>query len=315
MVDIQFSKNSKINHRATSVLRLNLFWLLSFFSFNACAIGEISPVYPPVVYRFHAETVWDKLNITVEDQNGHFKVICQSNNVVNGWTLSTGENDNIIARSDKSSDDNFEISVDTPFTPCELTVLVNNDAQEIPMVVSLSPDTENVWITPTPSPTPSETRVVDLLNLAQKLEIGQNSLEALKLYLVVLKIDPHNKTAQAGLARIQDAVLAMLIKKLEHTLADHDAEASQSVLAQIKKLNPADKRIAGWQLQIDSFSQNSTQSRKAKADEAYNLGLDSYRKDDFSSAKKFWEETLQIDPNYLQARQNLDRLTQEHPGL
>ena len=34
----------------------------------------------------------------------------------------------------------------------------------------------------------------------------------------------------------------------------------------------------------------------------HNLGLDSYQKDDFVSAKKFWQEALKIDPKYLQAR-------------
>jgi tetratricopeptide (TPR) repeat protein len=334
-------------------------------------------------YSFQSETVWDKLNIAVEDFHGHFRVRCQSDNAVNSWMLAKSENGEVVSSSDKNPDTNFQIDVNAPFTDYELTVMVNNDTEEIPMVVNLKPDKDNLWVTPTPvfytpfknepdrpyntlvknlydqagqaftqgdqakaieflkkalhidatepqvlaflskiQPSASSPASVDnnsgvtsLLAQAQQLEGANKKLEALKLYLAVLKLEPRNKKAQASVDRIQGEVLSILVKKLGNALEVHDAEASQSVLGQIKKINPNDKRIAGWQSQIDSFSQSNAQSRKSKADEAYNLGLDSYRKDDFSSAKEFWEETLQIDPSYLQAQQNLDRLNQDHPGL
>jgi hypothetical protein len=309
-----FYKNLKTNYTSSLFCLIQiLFGTINF------AIGQTvpQPNLKSITYRFQSETVWDKLDITVEDFHEHFRVKCQSDNAINGWVLTRGDNDDIISSSDKSPGDSFQIDVKAPFISSELTVLVNNDTQEIPMVISLRPEKEQIWITPTPGPqpTPSENDLTYLLDQAQKLENGEKHLEALKLYLTVLKLEPHNKTATIAVARIQDEVLAILIKRLEHHLEIHNAEAAQSGLTQIKKLIPTDKRIADWQKQIDSFSQTSSQSRKAKADETYNLGLDSYRKDDYSSAKKFWEETLQIDPNYLQARQNLDRLNQEHPGL
>ena len=54
---------------------------------------------------------------------------------------------------------------------------------------------------------------------------------------------------------------------------------------------------------------------QSQADQVYNLGLDSYRKGDFSAAKKFWEQTIVIQPNHLQAQRNLQRLKEEHPDL
>ena len=54
---------------------------------------------------------------------------------------------------------------------------------------------------------------------------------------------------------------------------------------------------------------------QAKADQAYNLGLESYRKNDYAAAKKFWEDTLQILPTHAQARRNLERLQEDHPEL
>jgi tetratricopeptide (TPR) repeat protein len=59
----------------------------------------------------------------------------------------------------------------------------------------------------------------------------------------------------------------------------------------------------------------SDADRQAQADQAYNLGLDSYRQGDYAAAAKFWQETLQILPTHLQARRNLERLKEEHPGL
>ncbi len=55
------------------------------------------------------------------------------------------------------------------------------------------------------------------------------------------------------------------------------------------------------------------EDRQAQADQAYNLGLQSYDKGDFSAAKKFWEQTLRIDPNHVKAKMNLDRLASATP--
>jgi hypothetical protein len=239
-------------------LKLSFFYtFLAQLLFFIC-ISHSLAANTPISYHFQSETVWDKLNITVEDFHGHFRVQCQSDNTVNGWMLTEGENDDLVSSSDKSPGDSFQIDVNAPFIPCELTVLVNNDTQEIPMVVGLAPEKERIWITPTPNtqPTPSEKDLADLLDQAQKLEKIQKRLEALKLYLTVLKLEPQNKVASTAVARIQDEVLAILIKRLELHLESHDAENSQSVLAQIKKLIPGDKRIEDWQKEIDSFAQN-----------------------------------------------------------
>jgi hypothetical protein len=206
-------------------------------------------------YHFQSETIWDKLNIIVEDFHGHFQIHCQSDNTVNGWMLTQGDDDEIVSSSDKSPGDNFQIEVSAPFTSCELTVLVNDDTQEIPMVISLTPEKERIWITPTPVPKPSESDIADLLVQAQKLEKVQKRLEALKLYLTVLKLDSANSIANKAVARIQDEVLAILIKRLEQNLKIHDSESAQLVLVQIRKLIPTDSRIIDWQRQINSFSQ------------------------------------------------------------
>jgi len=54
--------------------------------------------------------------------------------------------------------------------------------------------------------------------------------------------------------------------------------------------------------------------RVQKADRAYNLGLDCYRKGDLEGARKFWEETLEYQPGHFQAKRNLDRLARSAGG-
>ena len=54
---------------------------------------------------------------------------------------------------------------------------------------------------------------------------------------------------------------------------------------------------------------------KAEADQAYNLGLASYAQGNYADAEKFWQQTLEIDPNHMQAKRNLTRLKAEHPDL
>jgi len=124
------------------------------------------------------------------------------------------------------------------------------------MIVSLAPEKDRVWITPTPAPqpTPSATDITNLLDQAQKLEKVQKRLEALRLYLAVLRLEPQNKAAAIAVAHIQDEVLNMLVQRLGYSLETRDVEASRSVLSQIEKLTPTDKRIADWQKQIDALS-------------------------------------------------------------
>jgi tetratricopeptide (TPR) repeat protein len=114
-----------------------------------------------------------------------------------------------------------------------------------------------------------------LAKAKEEEQTGETS-QAIKWYKKALSLDPQNEEATAALSRLNTATKHSAGKKKPH-LTDADAQA--------------------------------------QADQSYNLGLESYRKDDYASAKRFWEETLQILPTHLQARQNLDRLKTEHPEL
>ena len=182
-----------------------------------------------------------------------------------------------------------------------------SETQVLGFIAKLSPKMEE---------NPTQRFVADCLKKAQKAEADKNSAEAKKQYLEILKMDAKNQNALEGIDRLQAALREEAAKAIEKNIKDGDLKKAQTVLTRFKALFADDVRVKAWQDQIDQLANASTPAeRKAKADTAYNLGLDSYRKDDFTSAKKFWQEALQIDPKYLQAQQNLDRLAQEHPEL
>ena len=161
----------------------------------------------------------------------------------------------------------------------------------------------------------TEKFIADSLAKAQKAEADNKIHEAENWYAEVLEVAPKNQIAVDGIDRLQAKLLEQAANLIEKEIKDGDYPKAKTLLVKIKQDFPNDVRIKEWQNKIDQLSQGTTVSdSQSKADEVYNLGLDSYRKDDYVSAKKFWEETLQIDPHYIQAQQNLDRLNQEHPN-
>ena len=64
------------------------------------------------------------------------------------------------------------------------------------------------------------------------------------------------------------------------------------------------------------FREHGVGGPQAKlAKEAYNNGVDAYNRGDFRAAKNFWEQTLSLEPAYLQAQSSLDKLKNEHPEI
>lgn len=133
-----------------------------------------------------------------------------------------------------------------------------------------------------------------------------------------LKIDPKNKEALSGLERVSAMIdpLQAKIKEMEKAYLLKQKKTADACLRDISRWEPNYPKLEEWKAKIVAMAgAESGQDTEAKADEAYNLGLESYRKDDFVNAKKFWQETLEIDPRNEQAKRNLDRLLEEHPDL
>ncbi len=127
------------------------------------------------------------------------------------------------------------------------------------------------------------------------------------------KDQTHFKKAKSeqGKSQIQDK-----IKDLENAVANGEKEKAAACLKQIENMDPNFPKLEYWKEKINELSGNeASESSEAKADEAYNMGLESYRKGDLAGAKEFWKEALDWDPRYEQAKRNLDRLFEEHPDL
>ena len=122
-------------------------------------------------------------------------------------------------------------------------------------------------------------------------------------------------TTNSATTPLKDHLLEKNVQQLESALRGGDVATAEKTLRRLKQVEPGDARLPGWEDQLDRLAHPHSQDSQSKADEAYNLGLESYRKEDYASARKFWEETLRFQPNHPQAKRNLDRLKEEHPDL
>jgi len=152
---------------------------------------------------------------------------------------------------------------------------------------------------------------------SQKEKDGQYSL-AKKYYEKALKVDPDNEAAAKGLDRVRALVdpVEGKLSELEKAFKAGDKAAAEKLVSEIKELDPQNASLKEWEKKIETMANPELASdSEAKADEAYNLGLQSYRNNDLVSAKKFWSDALELNPRHQQARRNLDRLLEEHPEL
>jgi tetratricopeptide (TPR) repeat protein len=161
-------------------------------------------------------------------------------------------------------------------------------------------------------------RIAKGLDAAKKDEQNNQFLDAKNKYTEVLKLDPKNDQAAKGLERVTGYIdpVQQKIASLEKALKANQKDKAKKYYNEIKELSPDNPKLSAWKVKVDAMiDPTAAKDTTAKTDETYNLGLDSYRKGDLADAKKFWEETLELDPNYSPAQKNLDRLLQDHPEL
>jgi len=166
--------------------------------------------------------------------------------------------------------------------------------------------------------TEEKSKLVPLLERARNAEKNDHFAGAKNAYERVLKIDPANQEARDGVERLTALVdpLQQKINDLKEALQANRKEQAERDLQGIKELSPNHPKIRYWIEQVAEMSaENTKDDSQAGADEAYNLGLESYRKGDLAGAKKFWSECVRLNPQYVQARRNLDRLIEENPQL
>ena len=109
-------------------------------------------------------------------------------------------------------------------------------------------------------------------------------------------------------------------EKFESSMKDKNLYDARAAFTKLKALDPDNPQLADWKKRLDALQASgagpgSTADSDAQADQFYNMGLRCYGNDDFAGAKKYWQETLKLQPNHQQAARNLQRLLDEHPEL
>jgi tetratricopeptide (TPR) repeat protein len=288
------------------------------------------------------------VNILVVDLHGKFGVKVQSESPVSGWVLKEETTNRTISKGGLDATNQFKFQVSQPFRDSyHLTLYLNSNREQIPVMIRLKAAKED---TQTGKNTvdgledfqdnpdrPFNAMVKNFYERAVDHYSKGNNVQALALLQQAAELDSLQPQVQALLLKIQgpteksasplDKVREAYKKgkkeealaKLEDYLDDHpDDEEAQELKDKIEGKHHSPKALPNSSKTKKASTRNtpvaeSDETRQAKADQAYNLGLESYRNEDYAAAKKFWEETLQIEPTHLQAKRNLERLKQEHP--
>jgi tetratricopeptide (TPR) repeat protein len=149
----------------------------------------------------------------------------------------------------------------------------------------------------------------------------------------VLKTDPKFVPALELKKKIRGSEAVRMKEELGNSLASaRKAEARGDWIAAERgyrralELDPENEKAANGLRRVTSEGsrrekaaaptggKDVSDDRMQKADRAYNMGLDCYRKGDLDGAKRFWEETLEYQPGHFQAKRNLERLAKTGAG-
>jgi len=294
------------------------------------------------LHRFQSNSAWGKTDVLVSSFVDHFDVKVKSETSVSGWVLKEERTNRTLSKGGQNPANQLGFRVANSFHDSyRLTLFLNIDREQVPIALSLSApkdmnkdSSENIDDFQDNPDQPYNNMVKTFYEKAVKSYSKGDKLHALSFLKKAEELDPLQSQVQSLLEKIQslsethrdmldiakddfnkgkkEEALAKLNDYLKGNPNNEEAlELKDKIEGQIHDLKT--RKNAGAKVKKTSTLNNN--DRQSQADEAYNLGLESYRKDDFVSAKRFWEETLQIQPNHQQARRNLDRLKVEHPEL
>jgi hypothetical protein len=164
---------------------------------------------------------------------------------------------------------------------------------------------------------PDNSQVQSLKNIIESKNSNvllDRKVEEAKEQLVEGNVEEANEIVSGILQQRPDFQAALdLEEKIKESNNMNDSKETQSDLRRTEKKERKNHLMKKKASLLPS--NGSEQDSKSKADEAYNLGLQSYRNGDLAGAKKFWNDVLGLDPGNQQARRYLDRLLEEHPEL
>jgi hypothetical protein len=307
----------------------------------------------PVLYHFRSNTVWSKLDVVVRSYPERFEVEVNSGAPLSGWILKGQKDGVVLSRGSVKGGSRPRFKVAKPFQGgYSLTLFADVDGEEMPVIIKLAskaapddsrestsfsaedfqenPDrpfnttVKNLYLKAMEDfSNGDEGAALDLLRKAMDLDPTQPQIKSLFKKLQ-LKAEPQIPTALKKAADdFKKGEKEQALAELQDYLDEHPDDKKALELrdeiedsAGIKKHSQPQKVVVAKTPTHSSKPQSPpTQDQLAQADAAYNLGLKSYANDDFAAAKKFWEETLKLQPNHSQAKHNLERLQEEHPEL
>jgi tetratricopeptide (TPR) repeat protein len=300
---------------------------------------------------YSLKTPWAVLKVKRVEGPDSFETWVSSDVPLDGWLLTKKGSRKTLGRKNLNAVYEFNFKIPQSFSEdLVLTVFPIVDGSPQPLVVSWSdgnppkggaPEGEvDPWLQWHGDSSRPYNRVVQGLFLsAVKSYRVDRSDEAMKGLDKALTLDPSNPQVLDLREKILEGAgsptrrkdlreARALLKKgksraaLEITDALLAKDAKDSEALNLKKqietvLDETNARPAKKTRRTRSKSAAPSEDPEARgrADQAYNLGLESYRKGNWGAAKSFWEQALQNDPHYLQAQRALDRLKSEQPSM
>ena len=305
---------------------------------------------PATDYDFNLDTVWAHLSVKVSAEGNGFEVKAQSSAPLSGWILKDPGGSQILSKGGSEPKSVLQFKVPGSFQSGDLlTLFVSVDNEEMPAILHLTAggqDSTAQSSTDLPagvdafqedSDRPYNKMVETLYNRAAE-DYGKGQTDdALSLLKKAQDLDPLQPQVQGFLDKTRETLSSSSPKSgLSNTTSvDTDVEKDfqpDNALGSPKKTKLSkDESIASYfkaseTVKTPKMKKSALKKAKkaatlsheqtqAEADQTYNLGLESYRMGNYADAKKYWEQTLSINPNHLQAQRNLTRLKAQHPEL
>ncbi|HVM31828.1 MAG TPA: tetratricopeptide repeat protein [bacterium] len=315
---------------------------------TAAETASATPTASPVTaYRFSSDTVWAHLEVVVKPDTHGFSVETQSNSPLSGWILKDPSG-TLLSKGGCGPQPSLRFEVAGAFEFGDsLTLFIEADHEQIPAVLHLTANFPEASAGDPDLPAgvapfqedadrPFNKMVETLYSrAAQDYGRGQTD-DALSLLKKAQELDP----LQAQVQALLDKVRGTLASSAPPSGLSHDSSVEADIArdfqtgkapgASAKKKEPQDESIAAYfkdSEKVKTPKRKKGASKKTKksplspmeaaaqADQTYNLGLASYRDGNYSDAKKYWEQTLALQPNHPQAERNLKRLKIQHPDL
>lgn len=299
-------------------------------------------------YQFQLDTAWGKVSAMVGTQADRFRVEVESAALVSGWVLKEEASSHLVSKGGMSPDHRLQFQVPRPFQGSyRLTLyLVSGREQELValrLLAAQEKSTPNAMVEgleefqDDPNH-PYHTMVKSLYREALESYSKGDLFRAINDLRKAEELDPLQPQVQALLRKALEPTEkpAGPLDKIRETWKKGKKMEALAQLEDYLDEHPEDREALALKEEMEERHRSATKKavppvkkatpaktplpqndpdRQAKADQAYNLGLESYGKGDLAVAKKFWEETLEIDPTHLQARHNLERLKEQHPEL